>query len=85
MSACRLDFGKSDDLSSFRLGFPSCFFLVVQSEFRGHFIHELCCLYFSPQIMQDLGQSERRHLVTLIKVNMHFLKCTHSKMQHAFK
>ena len=43
-------------------------------------LRELCCLYFSPQIMQDLCQSERRHFVTLIEVNMHLIACISGRL-----
>ena len=43
-------------------------------------LRELCCLYFSPQIMQDLCQSERRHFVTLIEVNMHLIVCISGRL-----
>ena len=43
-------------------------------------LQELCCLYLSPQIMQDLCQSERRHFVTLIEVNMHLIVCISGRL-----
>ena len=55
--------------------FLSCCAVGVRRTLR-----ELCYLYFSPQIMQDLCQSERRHFVTLIEVNMNLIVCISGRL-----